>query len=997
MDPITAIGLASAIITFVDFGSKIVRRLEELSAAGEVPKVFREIRTRLPLIITTIDRTRDAAKNLSRSAEEALSSVVESCYSQVKQLEEILQRFTAEKGESSWRKGFKATLSIMEETKVQRIESALRENVQILTLFSLAPDESSKRADLQQVIILPFERDMHLVGRENVLSSIGDLFKKQRRVAITGIGGVGKSQIAIEYCYQFMKKTPDAHVFWVYGGNPSRFYQGYKQIARDLALPSWDDPDTDTVELVLNWFGKPDRPYLLVIDNADSMADYWPRKLWAQTELGQQPRSLSACLPDINDDGFLLVTSRDNRIGGRLMRKGKPIVIEPLTLDEAKCLFQSRFEDHEDSCNDSDMERLLTELDCLPLAVTQAAAFISENSICIPEYLAVLEGDDAFEFLDEEMNDSRRDEESMNSVLRTWKLSFDQIMIQKPRAADLLSLMAMFDRQSIPKILLQVPETTTSLGTLLAFNLISSCANASSFQMHRLVQRFVQFSLVRSETVHLWQELAITALAREYPTHVGVSDWPVCENLTPHVQAVLTYQLASETAQLERGHLLCWAADYDVERGLYDQAFQRAEESTNIFDRFVPGTDPRAAAAQWQVGRLQYDHARSESHLNSASVALNRALQDSHKPGVIYADTAFELAHLYYEQNDTEKSVEMAEACWTSYQALLGPNDVRVLDNMHDHALKLAMCGRVQAGIKMWQDILTLCDASNASTDTRLIFSFRSLAGIAEFQGDSQMAEIFYQKLIILCERILSPDHVHVFDYRLSLAEQVMRDGRLDEAEKITQSILTSSGNKYEWRITASCLEMIAEIHSRKQLTIKEEHYRSRCLDVYQDMLGTSNNETTDAMVGLARVFAKNQKHAEAQTRKGVALARQLNDPDAEATFSECTNRSDTPCERYLNNLCAVLWNQGKWKELEDRSRQALDLEGDSPIFKRYLEAAVERQGRVEEALAIRTDRLELKIVDDSWMGRRQVEEPPIYETEDLRFGRIIHPRVYSS
>ena len=191
MDPLTAIGLVSAIVTFVEFGGKVVRRLDELTQAGEVPKAFREIKTRLPLIITTIDRTKDGARLSSRDAEKALSSIVENCHDQVRQLEEILQRFTAEKGESSWKKGFKATLSLLEETRVQRIESALRENIMVLTFFNVTPTDISAPSSSKRVVILPFERDKQFIGREYVLTSIECLFQSQKRVAVTGIGGVG--------------------------------------------------------------------------------------------------------------------------------------------------------------------------------------------------------------------------------------------------------------------------------------------------------------------------------------------------------------------------------------------------------------------------------------------------------------------------------------------------------------------------------------------------------------------------------------------------------------------------------------------------------------------------------------------------------------------------------------------------------------------------------------------------------------------------------------
>jgi hypothetical protein len=92
------------------------------------------------------------------------------------------------------------------------------------------------------------------------------------------------------------------------------------------------------------------------------------------------------------------------------------------------------------------------------LAISQAAVFIEENDSSISEYLAALAGESAEVFLDKELNGPRRNEESVNSVFRIWKVSFDQISQQRPRAAELLSLPAMLDRQGIPRFLLKMPR-----------------------------------------------------------------------------------------------------------------------------------------------------------------------------------------------------------------------------------------------------------------------------------------------------------------------------------------------------------------------------------------------------------------------------------------------------------------------------------------------------------------------------------------------------------
>ena len=91
------------------------------------------------------------------------------------------------------------------------------------------------------------------------------------------------------------------------------------------------------------------------------------------------------------------------------------------------------------------------------MAITHAAAYIDENQIPVAKYIDLLQADDSelISLLDrEELVDHRRDSKSSSSILQTWKISFDQIQRKHQRAAQILSLMAILDRQGIPKLLL---------------------------------------------------------------------------------------------------------------------------------------------------------------------------------------------------------------------------------------------------------------------------------------------------------------------------------------------------------------------------------------------------------------------------------------------------------------------------------------------------------------------------------------------------------------
>lgn len=204
MDPLTAVGLASAIVTFVDIGTKIAKRMKELSEAGDIPEVFRDIRTRLPLILSVVVSTRHGTNDLSPEAEGAFEEVVRRCLEQVRQLDKILDKMTVSKGDSRLKKAVKAGISLVEEGRIQRIATALRDNVQLLIFLNVTPAEKGRpRAErtlsealpsynsATGVFFVPFRRDERFVGRESTLRSIALSFGTQNRVAISGIGGVG--------------------------------------------------------------------------------------------------------------------------------------------------------------------------------------------------------------------------------------------------------------------------------------------------------------------------------------------------------------------------------------------------------------------------------------------------------------------------------------------------------------------------------------------------------------------------------------------------------------------------------------------------------------------------------------------------------------------------------------------------------------------------------------------------------------------------------------
>ena len=734
-------------------------------------------------------------------------------------------------------------------------------------------------------------------------------------------------------------------------------------------------------------------------------------------------RCISTYLPGNAESGHFLVTTRDNRIAGRLA--SHTVALDPISKDDAMSLFTLKAGDSLEKPDECVLERLVVKLDCLPLAISQAAAFIEENDGRISDYLDALEGESPQEYIDEELHDPRRDRESVNSVFRTWKLSIDQISLQKPQAADLLCLLSMLDRQSIPKLLLPAgPKLATSIGTLRAFNLITIRPGSGSLQLHRLVQKFVQLSWKSSSSAQKWENEALACVARAYPTEIGREEWWLCDTLAPHVQVVISREYESGEARLDLAHLLCWAADFDIERGMYAQGLARAERSRAIFqEELANEIDNRLAAATWMCGRLRYYVAESEDDINDAADMLETALRIADYPSLPYAEAAFELAHLYYRMRNEEACLEMGRASYECWKAMDGPTSERALDNLDDHALAFALFGRVEEAIAKWQEIVELSQACDTDENTKAVYLYRSMASVAEFQGDESTAELLFAKLVGICSAIYSEDHVHVFDYRLMHAEQILRQGRPAEAMRVTEVIMEAFKNKSDWEILASCLQILAECCRMQASAEEEETYRLQFFELHAQMLGRRHHTTIDAMGTYAQCLTRSKRHAEAELlcqeviallklnpsasgekmanayeTLGLCLALQGRHAEAEAAYLDALDQ-DEKSPRLLRNLCCLLWRQQKWDLLEFRCRQVQSMGGGPRPWASWgLITALEQKGETMEALRLRAQAVGLGTATDAPTNPlSDLAEPLAEGSLPHRFGRWIHPRSWSA
>ena len=402
-----------------------------------------------------------------------------------------------------------------------------------------------------------------------------------------------KTQVAIEQCYRFHEACPEAHIFWAHAGTLSKFVQACKVIAEKLRLPNWDHSKADILQLVRHWLSNDKNGrWLFVLDNVDNI-----QLLDEPVPFSDMPTTLMRYFPQATN-GAVMVTTRDKRVGERLAVRGRTTVISTMTASEGVQLLRSYLHTTSDAAGD-ELELLVETLDRLPLAITQAAAYITEQAITVSEYLSMLQnGDEEMqELLSESLSDNRRTDQESNSVIKTWKLSFDQITKQNPRAAQLLSLMAMFDRQGIPVNLLRHTEEPKrafiqAVATLQNFSLITKGARTDTYEMHRLVQLSTQAWLDIQNTTSIWRHKALTVLAGNFLNGAYFENWHNCETLLPHARAMLQHGFDLDDPCIDRAKLLESLACYDLSQGRYESAVVEANEAMNALEHLRGSNSP---------------------------------------------------------------------------------------------------------------------------------------------------------------------------------------------------------------------------------------------------------------------------------------------------------------------------------------------------------------------------------------------------------------------
>ncbi|KAH8745733.1 hypothetical protein BGZ57DRAFT_960331 [Hyaloscypha finlandica] len=718
--------------------------------------------------------------------------------------------------------------------------------------------------------------DPDFVGRDEIIEQMKESLINSNRVSLVGLGGIGITEIAVEFAHILRCKNSKTNIFWVYGATRSSFDEAYGKIAEELNIPGWQDPLFDPrVEVPKLLKNKEYGPWVMIIDNADDYSVLFPPQEGVLDKKRKRDY-LANCLPSgAQSGGKIIITTRNQKVGKDLMGTGEPIEVLELAPSDATKLLRQKIPSEKWVKEPAEM--LVKELGYIPLAITQAAAFIKYYKMTsFKFYLGKLNQFhlNVKDVLSDELYDSRREGGTPNAIFQTWQISYEQIRLEDTHAAEKLSMMAVFDNQAIPDVLLREKDEfdmaeIKAIQILLDFSLTKGDSDYQFFYMHPLQELSTQ-NWLRSEEHRLekWQNNGLVLLSQRMPKG---RDLGTCANLLPHAIAVLFYESNNLTCFAELSIRVCI---YEKVIGRYQDYYQYATESYEALFQLYGDEHLETTYAKYMVGLALERLGKCE---DSTRVLREVVRQEERLRGDdqrSFLTTALSLGIAYDSVGNYEAASTFAERALQGYRALSDKNGI--LDCLCLQARLLLREGNYEKSRSLYERILK--DAirmygENASK-TLEIMSAYSIAIRKHVSAESAR----YSRLALQgWESLRGRDHPDTIMVCCNFASILENEGNLTEAERLLR----------------------------------------QALEARQRLLGLQHPDTLITLGQLASLLERLKIFSEAENLIQQILAAR----------EDTIGLEDVSRPVYLNALGHNLYKQGRLEEAEPILRQALEGE----------------------------------------------------------------------
>ncbi|MFL5664686.1 MAG: tetratricopeptide repeat protein [Ktedonobacteraceae bacterium] len=778
---------------------------------------------------------------------------------------------------------------------------------------------SSRLESASSIWNVPYHRNPFFTGREDLLKQLHEYFMQAKTAAlkqpptITGLGGIGKTQTAIEYAYRY--KDTYHSIFWVNATSRETLIEGFINIALLLALPTKNERDQNiTVTIVHQWLAN-HTDWLLIMDNADDstlVTEFLP------------PR----------DNGHILLTTREPAWGSvaRSFAVEKMDEIEGMLflLRRAKILTSPSTPLSEASRADQvKAAAIVKAMDGLPLALDQAGAYIEETPSTLDAYLKAYQRRQT-ELLQERGNDRHS---HPDPVATTWSLNFEQVEQLNPSAADLLRFLAFLAPDAIPEemIIAGASELSPQLQALATddtlldqplkilhgFSLVQRNTDKRLLFIHRLVQAVLKTQMT-DQAQHAWAEHTVRAVDQAFPDVTDIEAWEQCERLLPHALACAELINEYTFALPEAARLLNQTGDYLDDHAQYEQAKSLLERALAIHEQVLGPNHPETALNLNNLAALYYNQGNYEraKPLLERALAIHEQVLGPNHPTT--ATCLNNLAVLYDDQGDYEHAKPLYERALAFRPYVLGPNHPTTATSLNNLAFLHNNQGDYEQAKLLYERALAIHEQVLGSNHPTTATSLNNLAALYYNQGDYEQAKPLYKRALAIREHVLGSNHPETALSLNNLAALYYNQGNYERAKPLYERALAIREQVLgpNHPTTATSLNNLAVIYDSQGDYERAKPLLERALAIHEQVLGPNHPTTALSLNNLAALYDDqgDYKRAKPLYEQALTIREQVFGP----------NHPETALS--LNNLAFLYNNQGDYEQAKPLYERALAI-----------------------------------------------------------------------
>jgi tetratricopeptide (TPR) repeat protein len=622
------------------------------------------------------------------------------------------------------------------------------------------------------------QRNKNFTGREELLANLRERLLRTDSTALLphamhGMGGVGKTQLAVEYAYRFARHYQV--VWWIPADQPGLIRSTLAGLAPRLdvtgvALGRVEDAVAAVLDALRQ--GKPKDNWLLIFDNAD------------------EPESIRLFMPV--GPGHVIVTSRNRRWD----EVADAIEVNVFNREESQQFFARRAT----GISDTEADWLSDALGDLPLALDQAASLLAQSAMTAEVYLDLLEKQTS-RVLAERPSTT----DYPLPVAATWSLSETKLREQTPNAMELLKRCAFFGSAPIPLYLLEqgrnvlgspMKETfgdpillSRSFRALGRYALARIDNYTRTLQVHRIIQKLIRDQLAEDEQVSLRHEVHQLMSAANRGDPDAEENWGTYEDLLQHAEpAQLVTCDAKESRQLVQDivRYLYITGNYTVALERAEDALQHWTEKFGEDDQFVLVMNRLKAQALRGLARYKESYDLTTRLMERMQAVLGA---DHEELLIVMNGHCVDLR----ARGEFKESLEFTRRTLQRHQEVFGLEHPRTFAALNNLAVDLELKGEYAAARELHQRNYEEKRIFYARDDScSVLYSQNALARSIREQGRyfdalkmAEQARAGYQELIQA--RVLSEAHHWVLSQAVDLAIARRAVGKIEQGGELAQ------------------------------------------------------------------------------------------------------------------------------------------------------------------------------------------------------------------